>query len=107
MTIQDLINVEILAKILIKNNTVDIYIYNEKWLIYNYIKRLTKNRKLTLEQVLLSRKRVCLCLANNNKDKIILNLKNIYYLSKRLSNLINLILFNNHRIYYNNKKEKL
>ncbi len=46
-------------------------------------------------------------LANDNEDKVILNLKNVYYLPSSPSNLVSLALLNDHGIYYNNEKERL
>lgn len=43
-----------------------------------------KIRRLILEEVLLGRGKVRLHLANKNKDRAILNLKNVYYLSSSL-----------------------
>lgn len=60
-----------------------------------------------MEKVSPGREKVRLRLANDNEDRVILNLKNVYYLPSSLSNLVSLTLLNNHGIYYNNKKERL
>lgn len=60
-----------------------------------------------LEKVLLGKEKVRLYLAHKNKDEIILNFKNVYYLLGSLSNFASFAFFNNYKIYYNNKKEKL
>lgn len=70
------------------------------------MKRLTRIIGWILKRVLPGKKKVLLRLANNNKDKVILKLKNAYCPPSSPLNLVSLALLNNHRIYYNNKKEK-
>ena len=43
----------------------------------------------------------------DDSECLILNLYNVYYLLNNLCNLVNLGLFNNSDIYYNNKNENL
>lgn len=61
----------------------------------------------TSEGVSPGRGKVRLRLANKNEDGVILNLKNVYYLPSSPSNLVSLVLLNDHGIYYNNEKERL
>ena len=89
------------------SSVVDVHICNDKRLMYKYMERPTRIGGSTSEGVLLGRGKVRLRLANDNKDGVILNLKNIYYLPSNPSNLVSLALLNNHGIYYNNKKERL
>lgn len=69
--------------------------------------RPTRIGGITLKEVLPGRGKVRLRLANKNKNGVILNLNNVYYLPSNVLNFVSLVLLNNHRIYYNNKKEKL
>lgn len=75
--------------------------------MHDYIERPTRIGGSTSEGVSPGSGKVCLRLANDNKDRAILNLKNVYYLPSSPSNLVSLALLNNHGIYYNNEKEKL
>lgn len=75
--------------------------------MYNYIERLIEIIRSTLKEVLSGKKKVWLHLANNNKDKTILNLKNIYNLLNSLWNLVSPVFSNDHEIYYDNKKKTL
>lgn len=75
--------------------------------MYKYIKRPTRIDRSTSEGVSPGRGKVQLHLANDNKNRVILNLKNVYYLPRSPSNLVSFALLNNHEIYYNNEKERL
>ena len=58
----------------------------------------TRISGLISEGVLLSRSKVRLHLANKNKNEVILNLKNIYYLYSSPLNFASLILLNDYKI---------
>lgn len=65
-----------------------------------YYKKPTKIGSLMLDSILLDWKKVKLWLNfENGLEGIILDLKDIYYLSSSPSNLIGLGLLNNHNIY--------
>lgn len=89
------------------DSAADVHVCNDKQLMHEYIDRPIRIGGSTSEGVSPGRGKVRLRLANENKDGVILNLKNVYYLSSSPSNLVSLILLNDHGIYYNNEKEKL
>lgn len=61
-----------------------------------------------LDKLLPKQKKIYLCLAwNNESEGRVFDFKNIFFLSSSLSNLISLTIFNNSRIYYNNKNKTL
>lgn len=90
------------------NFAVDIYACNDRYLMIEYRKQPTSMGGLTSNRVLSShgKIRLRLVLEKNPKD-LILNPQNVYYLVNNPCNLINLGLFNNSEIYYNNKWETL
>lgn len=69
------------------------------------MERPTRIRRSKLEKISPDREKFQLHLANDNENKVILNLKNIYYLSSSSSNLVSFAPLNNHEIYYNNEKK--
>ena len=89
------------------DSAADVHVCNDKQLMHDYTERPTRIGGSTSEGVSPGRGKVCLHLANNNEDRVILNLKNVYYLPNSPSNLVSLALLNDHGIYYNNEKEKL
>lgn len=58
--------------------------------------------------ILLRREKICFCffLEDNNK-RLILDLNNVYYLSNKFCNFINLIYLNDNNIYHDNKNRTL
>lgn len=71
-----------------------------------YQKYLTNVVESILDRILSRKRKIWLGLGlKNNLKGLILNLENVYYLSNSLYNLVNLGLFNNSNIYYNNEFE--
>ena len=87
---------------------VDIHVCNNKSIMAKFQERPTKVRRSISDRVLPGREIVCLSLGvEDGLEGLILNLKNIYYLSYNLCNLVSLRLLNNNGIFYNNEHENL
>ncbi len=74
----------------------------------NFAERPTRVARSILDGVSPSRGTVRIRLAlEDGSERIIINLRNVFYLSNSPSNLISLSLFNDARIYYDNEEQAL
>lgn len=82
------------------------HIYNDQNLIIKYYKNFTQIKDLITNKVLLSYKKVYLCLSlKNSHKKVILNLNNMFFFFYNPFNLISFDFFNIYKIFYNNKNK--
>lgn len=88
------------------DSVTDIHICNNYLLMTKYWERPIKICGSTLNKISPRKGKIQLRLGLKNGSKeLILNLKNIYYLSKSSCNLLSLGLLNNSNIYHNNENE--
>ncbi len=86
----------------------DVYVSNNLRLMTDLAEKPTRVGRSTLDGVSSGRGTVQIRLALEDGSKgIILNLRNVFYLSNSPSNLISLSLLNDVGIYYNNKEQAL
>ena len=87
------------------DSAAEIHICNNKKLIIDFTKNLTKvGESTTSDGISLSRRNVKIRLALKDKiERLVLTLTNVFYLLNSPSNLGNLGLLNNTGIYYYNK----
>lgn len=90
------------------NLAVDVYIYNNQFLIMEDYNKPIKIGRSILNRSLLGRKKIQLQLSLKDSSKsFILNLQNVYYLLSSQCNLVSLKLLNNSKIFYYNKNKIL
>lgn len=90
------------------DSAADVHMYNNKSIMTVFQNRPTKVVGSILDRVLPGRGTVCLRLElEDGSAKLILNLKNVYYLLNSSYNLASLELLNNSNISHNNKCENL
>lgn len=82
----------------------DVYVYNNKKLIIDFIENSIKVRGLTLDDILPSREKVEIKLKlKDGIEGLVFILTNVFYLLNSSFNFISLGLLNNIRIYHHNE----
>lgn len=90
------------------NSIADVYFCNNKRLMNDFTEKPTRIGRSTVNGMLLGPKTVWIKLAlEKRSEEIILNLQDVFYLSNRSSNLINLNLLINAAILFDNKCHNL
>lgn len=87
---------------------VNVYGYNNCELMNKFYNRLMQIDSFILDELSPTREKVWLCPSQKNGTiNVIFNLKNIFFLPNSPCNLVNLTLFNNNRIFYNDENKIL
>lgn len=90
------------------NSAVNVYVCNDQRLITDFIEKPTKVKKSIVDSMSPRYGTVWIrSVLEDGSERVILNLRIIFYLSNSLSNLISLSLLNDANIFYDNKRHNL